>query len=738
MDSNTSNICFDPETDGLPDGSNAFRINIEDLEFGPEIGKGAYGKIFKGEYFGTPVGIKEISLSPNDVKYKDLIKFIQREVAMLRFSHPNLVQFIGVSEKGSNLYIVTEFVSGGDLAYYLFRNKNDDTPEQFMHRKVNIGSSSTPDLDTTSEKLVPLTWPLRIKIAYDVACAMAYLHSRHVIHRDLKSTNLLVGDSWKIKVCDFGFARTAYAGRAKRTMTICGTTNCMAPEVILGQDYNEACDVFSYGIVLSEIITRLETTNNLRPSSLKYGLDVDILLPLVPKDCPPPFLKLVFDCTEYDPDQRPTFKEITERLKSLTKRLSIPNVLPPLRILAQSPITSPLQSPCSKLLYNNVFKSISLNNGSTSSNNSSSSSGSFHQNNNNNNIEIQVNCNSFNNNNNDIQNNDNIELNEILINIPNSPNSNLNLNINGGREEIMSPISMGDESDLDSDDDLLTEDDSYSSASSSRCSSRNGGKSFTNGSGGSAKKHGMGYIIRHHYGDVGLELSGGSSHGGSGISLNVEGVSSSSPITIQSTSPNLLVGIGLSTTPSSSKSPPSSSLSPPSSVKSSNYSKSISPINGIGGSSGSNSRHSSPKSNRFSNGSLKEKFQQYQQQQFNLKSIGANCNDENDKELEELSKSIDDSLRLQFSPLNISPSGKHYFKQIQHNNNNHLISPTIISTSASSSSTSTPSLVSQLLRVDNSTSTSATSSPATKPLSSIASNSSVFTPLSGLTRTVQS
>eukprot|EP01133_Synstelium_polycarpum_P012263 gene12263-14373_t len=307
------------DTDGLPDGSNAFRINIDDLEFGPEIGKGAYGRIFKGEYFGTPVGIKEISLSPNNSQYKDLVKFIQREVAMLRFSHPNLVQFIGVSERGQNLYIVTEFVSGGDLAYYLFKNKNDENPDTFMNRKVNIGSSSTPDLDTSSERLINLSWPLRIKIAYDVACAMAYLHSRHVIHRDLKSTNLLVCESWKIKVCDFGFARTAYtgfSGRAKRTMTICGTNNWMAP-----------------------------TTSQLRPCSLKYGLDVDVLLPLVPKDCPPPFLKLVLDCTEYDPDQRPTFKEITERLKSLTRRLAVPTIFPPLRVLAPSPLSSPLASP---------------------------------------------------------------------------------------------------------------------------------------------------------------------------------------------------------------------------------------------------------------------------------------------------------------------------------------------------------------------------------------------------------
>ncbi|GAM26581.1 hypothetical protein SAMD00019534_097560 [Acytostelium subglobosum LB1] len=347
------------DAEGLPDGANAFRINIDDLEFGPEIGKGAYGKIFKGEYFGTPVGIKEISLSPKESHYKDMVKFIQREVAMLRFSHPNLVQFIGIAERAQCIYIVTEFVAGGDLAYYLFKNKESNTlcpttPEQqqycdrLVNKRMSIGGASDTLAgdNNSTERLVNMSWPLRIKIAYDVACAMTYLHSRQVIHRDLKSTNLLVGESWRIKVCDFGFARTASPLSKAKRMTICGTDNWMAPEVMLGEDYNQACDVFSYGIVLAEIITRLEITGLMRPFSLKYGLDVDVLLPLIPRDCPPPFLKLALDCTEYDPLKRPTFKEITERLKSLTKRLSPASpILPPLRILAQTPLSSPLLSP---------------------------------------------------------------------------------------------------------------------------------------------------------------------------------------------------------------------------------------------------------------------------------------------------------------------------------------------------------------------------------------------------------
>ncbi|EGG17284.1 LISK family protein kinase [Cavenderia fasciculata] len=340
----------DTSLDGIPDGNDAFRINFDDLEFGEEIGKGAYGKIFKGEYFGTPVGIKEIALSPNSDKFKDLLKFIKREVAMLRFSHPNLLTPIGVAERGQNVYIVNEFVSGGDLAYYLFKTKYDDPVSSFIHKKVNIGSSSIPEPDITSEKLIEMSWPLRVKIAYDVACAMTYLHSRNVIHRDLKSSNLLVGECWKIKVCDMGFARSTNSAqrsiRGNHRLTICGTNNWMSPEVILGQPYDNKCDVFSFGIVLSEIITRLETSAQLRPISLKYGLDVDVLLPKVPKDCPAPLLKLALDCVEFEPSLRPTFKEITERLKSLLNRkLLLPSALPPLRVLAPSPAPSPLPSP---------------------------------------------------------------------------------------------------------------------------------------------------------------------------------------------------------------------------------------------------------------------------------------------------------------------------------------------------------------------------------------------------------
>ena len=205
--------------------------------------------------------------------------------------HPNIVQLIGVCNHESGLLLVTEWVRNGDLRKYL---KND---------------------------AVQMPWKLRIKVANDVACAMAYLHSRNIIHRDLKAKNLLVDDNWRIKICDFGFARIASQDQ-QRPMTLCGTDDWMAPEVILGMPYGPEADIFSFGIVLAEIASRKKITTELQRSPLDaYGLDVAKFRALLPDDCPPDFAMLVERCCEYDPKDRPPFKKIIKELTLIFKSL---------------------------------------------------------------------------------------------------------------------------------------------------------------------------------------------------------------------------------------------------------------------------------------------------------------------------------------------------------------------------------------------------------------------------------
>lgn len=156
---------------------------------------------------------------------------------------------MGLCKHSSGLYIVTEFVPGGDLRHLL------------------------------KDEIKDVSWKLRIKMALDTATAMTYLHSKNVVHRDLKSHNLLVDENNRIKICDFGFSRKV--GDAEEPMTLCGTDEWMAPEVMLGEKYDAKADVFSFGMVLTELITRQKPAK--RNPGNKFAVDADALRRLVPK-----------------------------------------------------------------------------------------------------------------------------------------------------------------------------------------------------------------------------------------------------------------------------------------------------------------------------------------------------------------------------------------------------------------------------------------------------------------------
>jgi LIM domain kinase 1 len=260
-----------------------FNIDYKDLENVQQIGGGNFGQVSKGTYFGTEVAIKQLL----DVDDKDMHKYIEREMATLRdMRHPNVVQFMGLSRNVTDVYIITEYIAGGDLRKIL----KDETKE--------------------------MTWLLRSRIATDVAYAMTFLHSKGLIHRDLKSNNLLVGDNWKVKVCDFGFSRRVNKGEV---MTLCGTDEWMAPEVMCGDKYDEKADVFSFGMVLTELITRKKPP--LRKPATGFRFEVEPFRQQAPPDCPPPLIELAIACAEQLPENRPHFRDILPKLKALVKDL---------------------------------------------------------------------------------------------------------------------------------------------------------------------------------------------------------------------------------------------------------------------------------------------------------------------------------------------------------------------------------------------------------------------------------
>eukprot|EP01088_Endostelium_zonatum_P008736 TRINITY_DN21893_c0_g1_i1.p1 TRINITY_DN21893_c0_g1~~TRINITY_DN21893_c0_g1_i1.p1 ORF type:complete len:540 (-),score=115.33 TRINITY_DN21893_c0_g1_i1:34-1653(-) len=269
-------------------------IKFEDLEFGQQQTCGNFGRVCKGEYLGLTVAIKELFF----VDEEFMGKYFEREMAtLIQLSHPNIVQLIGICIT-TDMFIVTEFIEGGNL-------------------RKNL----------SARKSIAMSWELRLSLGIQVCLGMTYLHNKHnMMHRDLKSANILVdkrGPQWLAKICDFGLAREDSNqdpnAASKLTYTVVGTNEWMAPEVALQRDYDKSSDVFSFGIVLWEIVTRRRPP--LRKPPLFLFSD-ELFSPKIPTNTPEGLWKLIQSCCDTYAESRPTFSSITDQLVKIAESIS--------------------------------------------------------------------------------------------------------------------------------------------------------------------------------------------------------------------------------------------------------------------------------------------------------------------------------------------------------------------------------------------------------------------------------
>ncbi|OBS83247.1 hypothetical protein A6R68_22784, partial [Neotoma lepida] len=169
-----------------------------------------------------------------------------------------------------------------------------------------------------------LPWTVRVKLAYDIAVGLSYLHFKGIFHRDLTSKNCLIKrdeNGYSAVVADFGLAeKIPDASTGSEKLAVVGSPFWMAPEVLRDEPYNEKADVFSYGIILCEIIARIQADPDFLPRTENFGLDYDAFQHMV-GDCPPEFLQLTFNCCNVDPKLRPSFEEIGKTLEEIMSRL---------------------------------------------------------------------------------------------------------------------------------------------------------------------------------------------------------------------------------------------------------------------------------------------------------------------------------------------------------------------------------------------------------------------------------
>ena len=237
---------------------------------------------------GKEVAIKK--LFKQDLDDKSLADFKKEVEIMAQLRHPNVLLFMGACTDPGQMAIVTELLDGGN-------------GEQVLR---------DPSLDLSILK--------RVVMALEVAQGMSWLHASkpQIIHRDLKPSNLLVDENLHVKVCDFGLSQVKEDGLEKLqdTDSVPGTPLWMAPEVLLGKPFDASSDVYSFGIVLWEMLTKEEVYPEFTSfGAFKRAICYKHHRPTPPPGIPSSLASLLERCWHRDAGQRPSFQQLIKMLE---------------------------------------------------------------------------------------------------------------------------------------------------------------------------------------------------------------------------------------------------------------------------------------------------------------------------------------------------------------------------------------------------------------------------------------
>ncbi|XP_043720716.1 serine/threonine-protein kinase STY46-like [Telopea speciosissima] len=266
--------------------SSDWEIDRRLLKIGENIASGSCGDLYRGVYLDQDVAVK--ILRSEHLNEALEVEFAQEVTILREVQHRNIVRFIGACTKLPYLCIVTEYMPGGSLY-------------DFLHKHHNV-----------------LELPLLLRFGIDVSKGMEYLHQNNIIHRDLKTANLLMDMNKVVKVADFGVARFQNQEGVMTAET--GTYRWMAPEVINHQPYDQKADVFSFAIVLWELRTGKVPYDTITPLQAALGVRQG-LRPELPDNTHPRLLELMQRCWDAAPSNRPSFSEITVELEELLQEV---------------------------------------------------------------------------------------------------------------------------------------------------------------------------------------------------------------------------------------------------------------------------------------------------------------------------------------------------------------------------------------------------------------------------------
>ncbi|XBJ06252.1 hypothetical protein VPH35_024900 [Triticum aestivum] len=236
------------------------------LQIEEKIASGSSGDLYRGTYLGVDVAIKYLRTGHANDDSK--VEFLQQIMILRSVNHENVIRFYGACTKHRKYLTVTEYMAGGNLY-------------DFLHKQTNT-----------------LKLSLVLRIAIGISKGMDYLHQNNIIHIDLKSANLLLGDGQVVKIADFGVSQ-----EGDMTSENC-TYRWMAPEVINHKSYDHKADVFSFAIVLWELVTSKVPYENLTPLQAALSVRQGLRL-VIPSSVHPRLSKLIQRCWGENPIRDP-------------------------------------------------------------------------------------------------------------------------------------------------------------------------------------------------------------------------------------------------------------------------------------------------------------------------------------------------------------------------------------------------------------------------------------------------
>ncbi|CAA3004412.1 Serine threonine kinase [Olea europaea subsp. europaea] len=310
------NISSDPSKSDIESGSLFFGIPIftyteleevtNNFDSSKELGDGGFGTVYHGKLRdGREVAIKRLY----EHNYKRLEQFMNEIKILTYLRHPNLVSLYGCTSRHSReLLLVYEYIPNGTVADHIHGDRANEAP---------------------------LSWPIRMKIAIETACALAYLHASDIIHRDVKTNNILLDNSFCVKVADFGLSRLFPNDVTHISTAPQGTPGYVDPEYHQCYQLTDRSDVYSFGVVLTELISSMPAVDisrhrheinlaNLAVSriqrcafhdlidpSLGFGSDAEVTRMTTS------VAELAFRCLQHEKDLRPSMDEVLAFLKEI-------------------------------------------------------------------------------------------------------------------------------------------------------------------------------------------------------------------------------------------------------------------------------------------------------------------------------------------------------------------------------------------------------------------------------------